>query len=402
MDPERDLWSEPPDLPRRPPWASAGTAAVLAVVLVALTVAVVILPTGGLLAQISRLGWLGGSASPSLAAPSLLAEASIGPSPSPTFVRPTPTPLPSFLAYVVRKGDNLTSIARRFSTTPRSIAFWNRTAYPSLDPESRAYKPGLIQVGWTLLLIPGAVFDEDDQPSPSPSAAVTTASPDPPAGTPSPLPITFGPSVVVTHGPRGTDRVALTFDMEARLDSAAGIMDLLVERGVHATIFSTGELGTETDRGRRTLTIVRAHPELFDLGSHSWDHPDFTTLTPSQIRDQLDRTESALVGLTGRSSRPLFRPPYGAWNSTVRSVVGGGGWHYIVTWDINTGDLQSPSRGGPNAADIQATVLANAQGGSIVLMHLGGYRTLEALPGILDGLAARGLRPVTLTEMLGN
>jgi peptidoglycan/xylan/chitin deacetylase (PgdA/CDA1 family) len=47
-------------------------------------------------------------------------------------------------------------------------------------------------------------------------------------------------------------------------------------------------------------------------------------------------------------------------------------------------------------------VLANAHGGSIVLLHLGGYHTLEALPGILDGLAARGLRAVTLTEMLGN
>jgi peptidoglycan/xylan/chitin deacetylase (PgdA/CDA1 family) len=207
--------------------------------------------------------------------------------------------------------------------------------------------------------------------------------------------------VVVTHGPRGTDRVALTFDMEARLDSAAGIMDLLVARGVHATIFPTGRLGTETERGRHALEIVRAHPELFDLGSHSWDHPDFTTLTSSQMRDQLDRTESALVGVTGRSSRPLFRPPYGAWNGAVRSVVGGGGWHYIVTWDINTNDLRAPSRGGPTAEDIQATVLANARGGSIVVMHLGGYRTLEALPGILDGLAARGLRPVTLTEMLG-
>jgi peptidoglycan/xylan/chitin deacetylase (PgdA/CDA1 family) len=86
----------------------------------------------------------------------------------------------------------------------------------------------------------------------------------------------------------------------------------------------------------------------------------------------------------------------------VRTVVGGGGWHYIVTWDIDTNDLQSPSRGGPTAEDIQATVLANARGGSIVVMHLGGYRTLAALPAILDGLAARGLRPVTLTEMLGN
>jgi hypothetical protein len=33
-----------------------------------------------------------------------------------------------------------------------------------------------------------------------------------------------------------------------------------------------------------------------------------------------------------------------------------------------------------------AKVLAEAQGGSIVLMHLGGYETLNALPAIVAGL----------------
>jgi peptidoglycan/xylan/chitin deacetylase (PgdA/CDA1 family) len=310
--------------------------------------------------------------------------------------------LPSFFAYVVRKGDNLTTIARQFSTTPRSIAYWNRSAYPSLDPESRGYEPGLIQAGWTLMLIPGAVYDEDAEPSVSPSATTAPPSPTPAPGTPSPPPVIFGPAVVVAHGPRGTDQMALTFDIETRLDSGAEIMDLLVSRGTHATFFAAGQLGTQTARGRHILDVVRAHPELFDLGNHSWDNPDFTTLSASQIRGQLDRTESALVGLVGRSSRPLFRPPFGAWDTSVRSAVGAGGWHDIVTWDVNPNDLRPPSSGGPSAGDIEATVVANARGGSIVLLHVGGYHTLEALPGILDGLAARGLRPVTLTEMLAN
>jgi hypothetical protein len=33
-------------------------------------------------------------------------------------------------------------------------------------------------------------------------------------------------------------------------------------------------------------------------------------------------------------------------------------------------------------------------------MHLGGYHTLEALPAIVDGLRAKGLEPVTLSELL--
>jgi nucleoid-associated protein YgaU len=90
-----------------------------------------------------------------------------GPSPSPSFVRPTPTPMPTFMAYVVRRGDSLNKIAHRFATTGRSIAFWNRATYPSLDPESSRYAPNTIQVGWTLVLIPGVVFDENSLPEPT-------------------------------------------------------------------------------------------------------------------------------------------------------------------------------------------------------------------------------------------
>ena len=60
-----------------------------------------------------------------------------GPTPSPSFVRPTPTPQPTFLIYTVVGGDSLTSIAKRFGTTPQSIAYWNRVNHQSLDPDCR-------------------------------------------------------------------------------------------------------------------------------------------------------------------------------------------------------------------------------------------------------------------------
>jgi len=98
-----------------------------------------------------------------------------GPTASPSFVRPTPTPMPTFLVVTVKAGESLNTIAHRYGTTARSIAFWNRATYPSLDPESPSYKPGLLQVGWTLSVIPNHVYDEDtgepletDSPSPGP------------------------------------------------------------------------------------------------------------------------------------------------------------------------------------------------------------------------------------------
>ena len=84
------------------------------------------------------------------------------PSPSLTFRRPTATPQPTFFAYRVRSGDTITSIAREHETTERSIGYWNRATYPSLDPESSQYNPNDIRVGWTLLLIPGVEVDPDE------------------------------------------------------------------------------------------------------------------------------------------------------------------------------------------------------------------------------------------------
>lgn len=72
--------------------------------------------------------------------------------------RPTPVSAPTFLLYTVVRGDTLVGLGRRFGTTGRSIAYWNRAAYPSLDPESPAYRPDLLQAGWVLQVLPGQEY----------------------------------------------------------------------------------------------------------------------------------------------------------------------------------------------------------------------------------------------------
>src|ERR687887_516663 len=206
MEPERALWSPPPDMPRRRGRDfSARLPAVLAVVLVLVIGVAFVLPQGGLLPRLDQLSGFDQTAATPALPTDAIALASIAPSPSPIILRPTPTPLPSFRVYVVKSGDSLNSIARRFDTTARSIAYWNRATYPSLDPESSAYKPGLIEIGWRLQVIPGVVVDEDDLPSPSPTASASPApsqSPAPPTPTPTSIPITTDPSIVIAHGDR--------------------------------------------------------------------------------------------------------------------------------------------------------------------------------------------------------
>jgi hypothetical protein len=92
--------------------------------------------------------------------------------PTPTPGPPTPTPIPTFTTYTVKGGDTLTSIGKKFHVTPRSIAYWNRDTYPTLDPESPKYKPNALQVGWVLRVLPYGLYSSPPD-TPDPSLEVT-------------------------------------------------------------------------------------------------------------------------------------------------------------------------------------------------------------------------------------
>jgi peptidoglycan/xylan/chitin deacetylase (PgdA/CDA1 family) len=368
------------------------------------------------LAAAVGLGTLLGTPGASVTPPASGRAGSASPSGSvePSFVYPTASPAPTFTSYVVRVGDTLTSIADQFHTTPRSIGWWNRGTHPTLDPESPAFDPNTIRPGWALVLIPGITVDEANPPTPSPPPATASPSigPSPapsstttptktPAPTPSPAPSVAPAAVVITNGSRTSGKIALTFDMGGRLTPAVQIVQWLIDHQVHATLFPTGASGSTTTQGRAALTLAAAHPELFDVGNHSWSHPDFRTLTAAQMADEITRTEAAIRPLMGQSTKPWFRPPYGGYNLAVRKGVAAAGWSRLVMWDVDAIDWKPESDGGPTTADIVAKIKANAQGGSIVLMHLGGYNTLDALPGILGAVQAKGLAPATLGELLG-
>lgn len=111
------------------------------------------------------------------------------PTPTPTPGPPTPTPAPTFALYTVVRGDTLLGLAKRFGTTGRSIAYWNRDRYPTLDPESADYDPNRLQAGWVLRILPGQEYETPlgpgDSPDVTPSPAPSASGPGPSSSSPS-------------------------------------------------------------------------------------------------------------------------------------------------------------------------------------------------------------------------
>ena len=348
----------------------------------------------GLLAGCAVPGASGPSAS---ASPGEIADASPSASAPSRPFRPTPTPAPTFAVHTVRRGDTLIALADRFATTPESLAYWNRARYPSLDPESPSYRPDRIEVGWQLAYLPGAVVDPEDLP---PASDEPTDDPEPAASVgPFPTVPPDGSAALVRRGPAGLSGVALTFEYPGGAGAGAGgaeaIVQWLAANRVPATVFVASRAAGPDDPAAAALLARLAAAPTVTAGLLA------SAAETDGLEAALRAADAALAPALGRSTAPLLRPGDGDAGPAALAAAGRAGWTWAVAWDVDPGDVVAPGDGGPIAADIVTRVLSRASGGSIIRLSLAGARTLDALPGIVDGLAARGLEVTSLAEVLG-
>ena len=330
--------------------------------------------------------------------------ASLGPSPATSVspgpsAAPTPTPQPTAVIYVVKSGDSLVNLGHRFKTTGRSIAYWNRKVYPSLDPDKSTYNPNHLEIGWKLTIYPGLI-DNDGNGTPDATPTVSLPPAVAPSIPPAPSPPADGSGLLVTRGAPGGNDVALTFDLDTT-GTGLDIVNWLIQNNVHATVFVVGQLAGSDPISEQVLQAMGSHPDLFTIGNEANDNVSLSTMSTSQVVAELANAETTIESVSGISSKPFFRPPFGKQSTQIRAAAASGGFAYTVLWDVETDDGTPSAQGGPTAQDIVSRVISRVSAGSIVHLHLGGVHTLEALPGIVDGLNQAGLAPVTLAEMYG-
>lgn len=204
-------------------------------------------------------------------------------------------------------------------------------------------------------------------------------------------------SGVLRDGPPSTDAIALTFDDGPCPTATPEVLGLLGDQAAVATFFMIGE------RVRRCPDLARrVCREGHQIANHSDRHVAFRSLVPSvcvREAEKAGRTFRAVVGVAPR----FYRPPKGLIDRPVVRALGAAGY-FVATWSRMPGDYFPWHT---SARIIRR--LARVRPGDIVVLHDGlglraepdRARTLAVLPWFLREVKARGLRLVSIAELLG-
>jgi peptidoglycan/xylan/chitin deacetylase (PgdA/CDA1 family) len=198
----------------------------------------------------------------------------------------------------------------------------------------------------------------------------------------------LGPQVV--HGSRHRSQVALTFHGQGPESMADALLGEAERAGARVTVLAVG-----TWLGQYPRVAERILRGGHDLGNHTMHHLDITAMDGSGASAEIAGCAQQLHALTGSAGR-WFRPSQTRYSTPlIEREARRAGYQTCVSYDVDSLDYTDP---GPDA--IVSTVLGSARPGSIVSLHLGHAGTVTALPAIVRGLAGRGLRAVTLTDLL--
>jgi peptidoglycan/xylan/chitin deacetylase (PgdA/CDA1 family) len=193
--------------------------------------------------------------------------------------------------------------------------------------------------------------------------------------------------VPVYCGGGRSNAVALTFD-DGPGPYSGDLLRLLAGAGAHATFFLVG------NRLRDWPQVAREETRFGVTGNHSWSHPRLTELPRWVVWLELARTQATLSEELGWKPR-LFRAPYELHDDMTDGVARSLGL-LEVFWSVASGDDQPHA----TARSVTRNVVAGLRPGAIVLLHDIHPWTLQALPAILRAISARGLRAVSVPELL--
>jgi len=207
----------------------------------------------------------------------------------------------------------------------------------------------------------------------------------------------LGHAHVIETGPSDVPAVALTLDDGPSIYTAP-VLEILAKHDAHSTFFMIGEnVAPHRDAAKRVAAA--AH----EIGNHSYTHPNFCSAEMSRnpnrrrvIEEEVQKATKAIQDATGLTPK-LMRMPYGCnarWAEDAVQALG----YDLVFWSVDCRDWSRPG-----SDQISRISVAQAKAGSIILLHDGGgdrSQTVRAMEAILTGLRAKGLRVLTVSQLV--
>ncbi|MFR1403861.1 MAG: polysaccharide deacetylase family protein [Lachnospiraceae bacterium] len=186
------------------------------------------------------------------------------------------------------------------------------------------------------------------------------------------------------------NKIALKFDSAWGNEDTADLLSILARNQIHATFFLTGSW---VDAYPDDVKAIAAAGH--DIGNHSQTHPEMSTLSKEQIRDELMQVHKNVKELTGQNMC-FFRPPYGDYNNLLIQTATECGY-LSIQWDIDSLDWKDY---GIQSIIDKTALNPELSNGSIILMHNGAKYTKDALETVISTLQSKGYEFVTLSELV--
>ena len=196
-------------------------------------------------------------------------------------------------------------------------------------------------------------------------------------------------------------KIVLTFDDGPDPDYTPRILDILKREHVPAAFFVVGSMVE-----KNVPILRREYEEGYEIGNHTFFHPDISTIGLERVRLELNATRKLIESVTGRSTI-LFRPPFNAdaepqTLAEVIPVAESKNQSYITIGEsIDPWDWQP----GVTADSIIARTIKQKDAGSMLLLHDAGgdtrEETVKALPEIIHFFKSHGYKFTTIADVLG-
>jgi peptidoglycan/xylan/chitin deacetylase (PgdA/CDA1 family) len=133
-----------------------------------------------------------------------------------------------------------------------------------------------------------------------------------------------------------------------------------------------------------------------EIGTHTWEHPNMTTIPIDDVPAQFSKSIDAIKAATGQKP-VLWRPAGGLTDDAVNKIAAQYGLAAIL-WDVIPFDWMNDA----NTAATRYMLMTQIKPNSVVLFHDTYSSTVDLVYQFIPVLLENGYHLVTVSQMLGS